>query len=301
MQKYLIVIVGPTAIGKTATAIEVAKAFNTEIISSDSRQFFKEMTIGTAVPDTEELAQIPHHFIQHISILQEYSVGDFEREALSFINNYFKTNDVLVMAGGSGLYERAVTEGLDYFPDVPGNIRETLNSELEEKGIETLQQELKEKDLEYYKKVDLNNPHRVIRALEIIRHTEKPYSFYLNRPKEKREFNIIKIGLHNDREIIYNRINKRVDLMMQNGLLQEAENLYKYRNLNALNTVGYKELFEYFDENISLEEAIEEIKKNTRRFAKRQLTWYRKDQSIKWFNPTKTYEIIDFLKKEINI
>ena len=301
MQKHLIVIVGPTAIGKTATAIEIAKAFNTEIISSDSRQFFKEMTIGTAVPDTEELKQVRHHFIQHMSILQEYSVGDFEKEALSFIDNYFKNNYTLVMAGGSGLYEKAVTEGLDYFPEVPNSVRDNLNLELEKNGIEPLQKELKDNDLEYYKKVDLNNPHRLIRALEIIRHTKKPYSYYLNQPKEKRNFNVIKVGLYNDREIIYNRINKRVDLMIQNGLLQEAEKLYKYKNLNALNTVGYKELFEYLDQNISLEKAIEEIKKNTRRFAKRQLTWYRKDKTIKWFLPSEINEIIGFIESEIKI
>ena len=300
MSNHLIVIVGPTAIGKTATAIEVAKAFDTEIISSDSRQFFKEMTIGTAVPNAGELNQVPHHFIQHISITQDYSVGDFEREAIDFITNYFKNNDTLVMAGGSGLYEKAVTEGLDFFPDVPDEVRQELNFQLRKDGIETLQNELKHTDLEYYNQVDLSNPHRLIRALEIIRHTGNPYSFYLNQPKPKRDFNIIKIGLYNNREIIYDRINKRVDIMLQNGLLQEAESLFKYKELNALNTVGYKELFQYMEGDIPLEKAIEEIKKNTRRFAKRQLTWYRKDKNIEWFLPSETQKIIKFINKKLN-
>ncbi|MGQ3587067.1 tRNA (adenosine(37)-N6)-dimethylallyltransferase MiaA [Ornithobacterium rhinotracheale] len=297
--KNLVVIVGPTAIGKTATAIALAKHFNTEIISSDSRQFFKEMCIGTAVPSPDELSQVKHHFIQQLSIHEDYSVGDFERDAIEFITEYFQKNDFLIMAGGSGLYEKAITQGLDDFPDIPPSVREQLNSDLNEKGLDFLQNELKNKDLAYFEKVDIQNPHRVIRALEVIRHTGKAYSGFLAKNQSKRNFKVIKIGLTLSREEIYNRINRRVDIMIENGLLEEAKNLYKFKNLNALNTVGYKELFRYFDGEISLDFAIEEIKKNTRRFAKRQLTWYRKDENIRWFAPNEIEQIIAYIKSEI--
>ncbi|MGQ1943709.1 tRNA (adenosine(37)-N6)-dimethylallyltransferase MiaA [Ornithobacterium rhinotracheale] len=297
--KNLVVIVGPTAIGKTATAIALAKHFNTEIISSDSRQFFKEMCIGTAVPSPDELSQVKHHFIQQLSIHEDYSVGDFERDAIEFITEYFQKNDFLIMAGGSGLYEKAITQGLDDFPDIPPSVREQLNSDLNEKGLDFLQNELKNKDLAYFEKVDIQNPHRVIRALEVIRHTGKAYSSFLAKNQSKRNFNVIKIGLTLSREEIYDRINRRVDIMIKNGLLEEAKNLYKFKNLNALNTVGYKELFRYFDGEISLDFAIEEIKKNTRRFAKRQLTWYRKDENIRWFAPNEIEQIIAYIKSEI--
>ncbi|MGP2570063.1 tRNA (adenosine(37)-N6)-dimethylallyltransferase MiaA [Ornithobacterium rhinotracheale] len=297
--KNLVVIVGPTAIGKTATAIALAKHFNTEIISSDSRQFFKEMCIGTAVPSPDELSQVKHHFIQQLSIHEDYSVGDFERDAIEFITEYFQKNDFLIMAGGSGLYEKAITQGLDDFPDIPPSVREQLNSDLNEKGLDFLQNELKNKDLAYFEKVDTQNPHRVIRALEVIRHTGKAYSSFLAKNQSKRNFNVIKIGLTLSREEIYDRINRRVDIMIENGLLEEAKNLYKFKNLNALNTVGYKELFRYFDGEISLDFAIEEIKKNTRRFAKRQLTWYRKDENIRWFAPNEIEQIIAYIKSEI--
>ncbi|AFL97666.1 tRNA isopentenyltransferase MiaA [Ornithobacterium rhinotracheale DSM 15997] len=293
------VIVGPTAIGKTATAIALAKHFNTEIISSDSRQFFKEMCIGTAVPSPDELSQVKHHFIQQLNIHEDYSVGDFERDAIEFITEYFQKNDFLIMAGGSGLYEKAITQGLDDFPDIPPSVREQLNSDLNEKGLDFLQNELKNKDLAYFEKVDTQNPHRVIRALEVIRHTGKAYSGFLAKNQSKRNFNIIKIGLTLSREEIYDRINRRVDIMIENGLLEEAKNLYKFKNLNALNTVGYKELFHYFDGEISLDFAIEEIKKNTRRFAKRQLTWYRKDENIRWFAPNEIEQIIAYINSEI--
>ncbi|MGV4529710.1 tRNA (adenosine(37)-N6)-dimethylallyltransferase MiaA [Ornithobacterium rhinotracheale] len=297
--KNLVVIVGPTAIGKTATAIALAKHFNTEIISSDSRQFFKEMCIGTAVPSPDELSQVKHHFIQQLSIHEDYSVGDFERDAIEFITEYFQKNDFLIMAGGSGLYEKAITQGLDDFPDIPPSVREQLNSDLNEKGLDFLQNELKNKDLAYFEKVDTQNPHRVIRALEVIRHTGKAYSSFLAKNQSKRNFNVIKIGLTLSRDEIYNRINRRVDIMIENGLLEEAKNLYKFKNLNALNTVGYKELFHYFDGEISLDFAIEEIKKNTRRFAKRQLTWYRKDENIRWFAPNEIEQIIAYINSEI--
>ncbi|MRJ09032.1 tRNA (adenosine(37)-N6)-dimethylallyltransferase MiaA [Ornithobacterium rhinotracheale] len=297
--KNLVVIVGPTAIGKTATAIALAKHFNTEIISSDSRQFYKEMCIGTAVPTEDELSQVKHHFIQQLSIHEDYSVGDFERDAIEFITEYFQKNDFLIMAGGSGLYEKAITQGLDDFPDIPPSVREQLNSDLNEKGLDFLQNELKNKDLAYFEKVDIQNPHRVIRALEVIRHTGKAYSGFLAKNQSKRNFNVIKIGLTLSREEIYDRINRRVDIMIENGLLEEAKNLYKFKNLNALNTVGYKELFRYFDGEISLGFAIEEIKKNTRRFAKRQLTWYRKDENIRWFASNEIEQIIAYINSEI--
>lgn len=291
MEHSLITIVGPTAIGKTAIAITLAKYLNTEILSCDSRQFFKEMCIGTAIPSALELRSVPHHFIQHISVNTSYSVGDFERESLAFIENFFKKKQSLIMVGGSGLYEKAITEGLNKFPSIPANIREDLNWEWKEKGIEPLQKELRIKDIEYYNKVALENPHRLIRALEVIRFTGKPYSYFLQQPKKKRSFRTIKIGLFDEREKIYQNINQRVEAMMESGLLHEAERLYPYRHLNALNTVGYKELFDYFDGKMSLEKAIDEIKKNTRRFAKRQLTWYRKDKEVQWFKPTEIEEI----------
>ncbi|QTV05476.1 tRNA (adenosine(37)-N6)-dimethylallyltransferase MiaA [Faecalibacter bovis] len=291
--KTLISIVGPTAIGKTNLAIQVAKHFNCEIISCDSRQFYKEMKIGTAVPSDDELAEIKHHFIQNISINGDYSVGDFERDGLAFLQNYFKENDVCVMVGGSGLYEKAITVGFDSFPDVDPKIREDLNKELEEFGIEKLQEELKAADLTYYNEVDIQNKQRVIRALEIIRGTGKPFSSFRNQNTNPRFFNIIKIGLKLPREEMYDRINKRVDIMMNNGLLSEAKNLFHLKELNALQTVGYRELFDYFEGNITKEFAIEEIKKNTRRFAKRQMTWFKKDESVEWFSPFEFDKIIE--------
>lgn len=299
-KKHLIVIVGPTAIGKTSMAIEVAKHFNTEILSSDSRQFYKEMYIGTAVPSKEELSAVKHHFIQHLSVHQAYSVGEFERDAISFINEFFKTHDALVMVGGSGLYEKAVTQGLDEFPEVDPRIRKQLNDELDLMGLTELQEELKEADPSYYEEIDLENPHRVIRALEIIRGTGKPFSSFLSKNSKKRNFETIKIGLTLERSEIYDRINRRVDLMMEEGLLEEVKNLYNLKHLNALNTVGYSELFNYLDEVWELDFAVAEIKKNTRRFAKRQLTWYRKDERLTWFNPKEKQEVIEFIEKQIN-
>lgn len=299
-KKTLIVIVGPTAIGKTALAIAVAKHFKTEVISSDSRQFYKEMYIGTAVPDEDELASVPHHFIQHLSIHQDYSVGDFERDAVQFISHFFEQNDVLVMAGGSGLYEKAVTQGLDHFPDIPPNIREKLKQELEDFGIERLQNELKDKDPEHYQASDIQNHQRLIRALEVIRSTGKTFTSFRSENKKNRNFNVIKIGLQTDREIIYNRINQRVDIMVENGLIEEARGLFQFKELNALQTVGYKELFRFFEGEFTQEFAIEEIKKNTRRFAKRQLTWYRKDGAVNWFQPNQAVEVIQLLEQKMN-
>ncbi|WP_086478065.1 tRNA (adenosine(37)-N6)-dimethylallyltransferase MiaA [Arenibacter amylolyticus] len=284
MDKILISVVGPTAIGKTALAITLAKSFGTEIISADSRQFFREMSIGTAVPSEDELNQAPHHFIQHRGIHEDYSVGDFEREALEKLEELFIKNNVVVMVGGSGLYTDAVTKGLDYFPSVDPSIRTQLNEELLSKGIMHLQEQLKKLDRSYYDTVDLNNPHRLIRALEICIGSGQPYSSFLNKEKEPRSFRTITLGIEADRTILYDRINQRVDLMVSNGLLEEVASLKPYSALNALQTVGYRELFRYMDGELKLEDAIEEIKKNTRRFAKRQLTWLRKREDILWIN-----------------
>ncbi|SHH76791.1 tRNA (adenosine(37)-N6)-dimethylallyltransferase MiaA [Winogradskyella jejuensis] len=284
MNKTLISIVGPTGIGKTALSIELANHFNTEIISSDSRQFFKEMSIGTAVPSKDELKAAKHHFIQHISIKEPYNVGQFEKDAIAKLNFLFQSYDIVVMVGGSGLYSNAVINGLDEFPNLPKHIREELISKLESKGIEPLQIQLKQLDEKAYKTIAIDNPQRLIRALEICIGTGKPYSSFLNKKKPSRSFKTIQIGIIADREIIYERINKRVGIMVENGLIKEVESLIPYRHLNALNTVGYKELFNYFDGELTMDFAISEIKKNTRRFAKRQLTWYRKDETITWFD-----------------
>ena len=284
MNNYLITIVGATGIGKTAFSIQLANYFNAEIISSDSRQFFKEMTIGTAVPSAEELAAAQHHFIQNRSIFENYSVGDFEKDALKKLDQLFNKNNIAIMVGGSGLYTNAVLNGLDYFPEVSPDIRIELTKQIENGEIEELQNKLKKLDIESYNTIAIENPHRLIRALEICIGTGKTYSEYKNKPKEKRNFTPIKIGITADREIMYARINKRVDIMIQNGLVEEAKTLHKHKNLNALQTVGYRELFEYFDGNCTLEFAIEEIKKNTRRFAKRQVTWNKKDTDIIWYN-----------------
>jgi tRNA dimethylallyltransferase len=297
---YLINIVGPTAIGKTSLAIQLANKFNTEIISADSRQFYKEMSIGTAVPSAEELQAAKHHFIQHISIKDNYNVGDFESDAIKKLDELFKNNKIVIMVGGSGLYTKSVLEGLDYFPEVSLEIRQELNLKLEKEGLDSLQQQLHKLDPDYYKIVDLENPHRVIRALEVCISSGKPYSSYLNQPKKKRNFTAISIGLSAEREIIYDRINRRVDLMITEGLMDEAKALFTQRELNALNTVGYKELFSYLEGKDSLETAVSEIKKNTRRFAKRQLTWFRKDQEINWFDyKTPVEEIQQFLNSKI--
>lgn len=262
----------------------MAQHYKTEIISADSRQFFKEMQIGTAAPTKVELASAKHHFIHHKSITDNYNVGAFEKEALQCLETLFKTKNIVIMVGGSGLYVDAVTKGLDDFPTVDSNIRETLNSQLETQGLESLQKQLQTLDPVSYKTIAIDNPHRVIRALEICIGTAKPYSSFLNKEKGKRNFKTITIGLTADREMIYNRINQRVDIMLQEGLLDEVKGLLDYKNLNALNTVGYKELFNYLEGTWDLDFATSEIKKNTRRFAKRQLTWFKRNTDTLWVN-----------------
>ena len=280
----LITVVGPTAIGKTALGIKLAQHFKSDIISCDSRQFYKEMNIGTAVPDEEELAAAKHHFIQNRSVFEDYNVGSFEKDALKKLDELFKENPIQILVGGSGLYVDAVVKGFDYFPDVDPKIRENLTEELNTIGLPSLQKKLKELDPITYQTIAIDNPHRVIRALEICIGTDSPYSSFVNKEKKKRNFNTIKVGLRAEREIIYDRINRRVDIMMENGLLEEAKALYPNKDLNALQTVGYRELFQYFDGNWELEFAVSEIKKNTRRFAKRQLTWFKRDENTIWFD-----------------
>lgn len=301
MTNYLITVVGATAIGKTALSIKLAQHFNAEIISSDSRQFYKEMNIGTAVPSSEELKAAKHHFIQNRSIFDAYSVGQFEKDTLQKLDTLFLKNNIVIMVGGSGLYTNAVINGLDYFPEVAPEIRTELNLQLKNNGILKLQNQLKKLDPESYATLEIENPHRLIRALEICIGTGKKYSEFKNKPKATRNFTPIKIGLCADRTIMYNRINQRVDIMMQQGLLDEVKKLHPYKNLNALQTVGYKELFDHLDGKYTLEFAIEEIKKNTRRFAKRQVTWNKKDQTINWFDfKTDFSEIITTIEKLVS-
>ncbi|MCZ4244551.1 tRNA (adenosine(37)-N6)-dimethylallyltransferase MiaA [Pedobacter punctiformis] len=299
LNKTLIVVVGPTAIGKTALAIELAKHFDTEIISADSRQFYKEMAIGTAKPDTEELAAAKHHFIDSHSVSQLFSTGDFETAALKTIEEIFSRHNTAVMVGGSGLYINAVVNGLDEMPEIDLAIREKLNKQFETEGIGIIQKQLAEYDPEYFAKVDQQNPQRMIRGLEVFLSTGQKLSSMLSATKKERPFNIIKIGLNTDRAVLYGRINSRVDKMMEMGLLEEVKSLLPYRMYNALNTVGYAELFDYVDGKVNLEDAISAIKQNTRRFAKRQLTWFRRDEEIKWFEPHEIKEVTDFIDSKI--
>lgn len=302
MPKVLISIVGPTAIGKTALSINLAKHFNTEIISADSRQFFKEMSIGTAVPTSKELSSVKHHFIHHKSIEDEYSVGAFGKDAISVLDNLYKTQDIVIMVGGSGLYVDAITHGLDDFPEIDSNIRKELNKKLKIEGLNKLQEQLKTLDPDAYKTIAIENPHRVIRALEVCMGSGKPYSSFLKKNKTQRNFKSISIGLTAERNLIYDRINKRVEQMIEDGLLDEAKFLQSKQHLNALNTVGYKELFNYLNGEWELDFAISEIKKNTRRFAKRQLTWFKKDEGIIWFDyKTDIKSIIKHIESRLKI
>ena len=293
--KNLIVIVGPTAIGKTALSIEIAKEYNCDILSADSRQFYKEMEIGTAKPTLSEMDGVIHHFVNNLSIHDRYTAGMFEIDAIKTLEQIYKTNDIAILVGGSGLFVDAVCLGFD---DVPGNqeIRASLIKELEVNGIEALCLELKEKDPEYYSTADINNSRRVLRALEVIRTSGNTFTSYRNKAHKQRPFNIHYIGLNTDREILYNRINYRVDLMVKAGLIDEVKSLFPQRNLPPLNTVGYKELFGKMDNENDLEEAISKIKQNTRRFAKRQITWFNKNKNTRWFNINSNSEVLEYLK-----
>ena len=282
-------IVGPTAIGKTALAVQIAQKFQTEIISADSRQFYIETEIGTAKPSAVELAAAKHHFINSHHITENFTVGDFETQSLAKLNEIFEKNDFAVLVGGSGLYINAVCNGFDDLPRASAELRAQLNQDFLDEGIEPLQRRLQELDPLYFKEVDLHNPQRIIRALEVCISTGIPFSTYRTRSQKTRAFFCVKIGLNTNRGQLYDRINKRVDQMIAMGLEDEAKNLMPYRHLNALNTVGYSELFDYFDGKITRNEAIEKIKQNTRRFAKRQLTWFRKDLEINWFEPSESF------------
>lgn len=304
---YLITIIGPTAIGKTALSIALAQHFGCDIISCDSRQFFKEIKIGTAVPNDEELATATHHFIQNKSIFESYSVGDFEQEALAKLDELFQKNNIQIMVGGSGLYVDAVLKGFDDFPDIDNSIRDEINAKFDDLGIEYLQQQLQELDSEYYTKLStenpqtLQNPQRMKRFVEVCIGSRKPYSSFIGKRKNARNFTPIVIGLEADRELMYERINQRVDIMLNEGLLAEAQSLYPNKHLNALQTVGYRELFDYFDGKTTLDFATEQIKMNTRRFAKRQITWFKRTEDVSWFDYlTSREEIISAIKSKIH-
>ena len=298
-QKTLIVVVGPTAVGKTALAIQLANHFKTSIISADSRQFYQEMSIGTAKPNAEELAQANHYFINSRSIAEDYTAGDFEREALVRLAVLFKSTDVVIAVGGSGLFVRALTEGLDDLPEAGEEIRDKLNEWFRKEGLEPLKQRLQEIDPTYYEKADIDNPQRVIRAIEVFEASGKPISYFMNKQKAERPFQVITIGLNTDREWLYNRINRRVDLMMEAGLLEEVKSLLPFRNKPALLTVGYAEIFEYLDGKISLEDAVSQIKQNSRRYAKRQITWFKKYGNTVWFEPQDKDEIFAYLDQTL--
>lgn len=298
--KFLISIVGPTAIGKTDLSIFLAKNLKTEIISCDSRQFYKDLKIGTCMPSDTYLKLVTHHFIGHMQLKELYSAGDFEKDAIKKINDIFKKKDILIMVGGSTLYEKAVIEGLNEFPKIPLNIINNLNIYLKNKGIIFLQKLLKYKDPIYYNNIDIFNPNRLIRALSIIEFTGKTFSSFHKKNIKKRNFLCIRIGLKINRDEIYERINKRTDLMIKKGFLEEAYKYYNYRFFNSLKTIGYKEIFNFFDGKKSLLESIEEIKKNTRHYAKRQITWYKRESKIFWFHPENKKIILEFLKKKIS-
>lgn len=304
--KYLITIVGPTAIGKTALSIQLAQHFGCEIVSCDSRQFFKEMTIGTAVPNAVELASAKHHFIHNKSIFENYTVGDYEKEAIAKLEDLFLNANYAVLVGGSGLYVDAVLKGFDDIPEIDIAVREQVAQNYQQHGLPYLQEQLQQLDTEYYQKITtenpqtLQNPQRMMRFLEVSLGTGKPYSSFLNQKENQRNFTPIVIGLEAERSVMYDRINQRVGIMINEGLLVEAKNLLPHKELNALQTVGYRELFDYFESKISLNEAVEEIKKNTRRFAKRQLTWFKRKENTQWFDfKTNTEEIINYIKLKI--
>ncbi|OFY97920.1 MAG: tRNA (adenosine(37)-N6)-dimethylallyltransferase MiaA [Bacteroidetes bacterium RIFCSPLOWO2_12_FULL_31_6] len=299
LEKKLIIIIGPTGVGKTNLSIELALHFKTEIISADSRQIYKELHIGTAKPSEKECSTVPHHFINSHSINDLFNVGKYEQECIYLLTKLFQNHNSLILVGGTGLYIDAICNGIDVLPETDIKIRNELENLFAQQGIKALQEKLKEVDIEYYKIVDLNNRHRLIRALEVSLVSGKPYSSFRKKNIAHRTFTPIKIGLNINREALYDRINKRVDGMIKQGLVEEAKNLFPYKHLNAMQTVGYQELFDHFEGKITLEQAIELIKQNSRRYAKRQLTWFKRDKKITWFEPNEKEKIIDFIKLEM--
>ena len=299
MGKTLIVITGPTAVGKTQLCLDIARHFDIPVINADSRQIYKELSIGTAKPTEAEMQGIKHYFVGTLSLQEYYSASLFEQQAIALLGSLFQTSDYALMSGGSMMYIDAVCDGIDDIPTIDDVTRETMKRRLKEEGLERLCEELQRLDPEYYAIVDRQNPKRVVHALEICTMTGKTYTSFRKRERKQRPFRIIKIGLNRDREELYGRINARVDQMMQQGLLKEAESVYGLKDLNALNTVGYKELFEYLNGRWSLEEAVERIKGNTRRYARKQLTWYKKDPQIRWFHPDQKEEIINYILSNV--
>ncbi len=301
LKPLLIVIVGPTAVGKTELSIRLAEFLDTEIVSADSRQIYKEMTIGTAVPNRDELSRVKHHFIQTISVHDYYSAGIYEIEALKKIDELFEQKQQVILVGGSGMYVDAVCKGIDDFPEIDMDVRNELIHRFETEGVDSLRFELMRLDPKSYKHIDLQNPKRILKALEITIQTGKPYFDYLTKPKKERPFDILKIGIERPREDLYARINNRVDLMLSSGLENEAKYFYEIKHLNSLNTVGYKELFSFFDGEIDFDEAVRQLKRNTRHYAKRQLTWFKRDSEIHWFSPDDYSEVLSLIKKNIAI
>ena len=300
MDKHLITIIGPTAIGKTNLAIRIANYFKTEIVSADSRQFYKEMNIGTAKPSNSELNSIKHHLVNNKSINDNYNISDYEKDALKSIKSIFNKNDVAILVGGSGLYINTVLYGLDEIPGISNETRNSLYLDLELKGIKKMQEQLKLLDPASYSAIDINNPRRLIRALEVSISTGKSYSSFLKKKKRKRDFNIIVLGMNQERLDLYKKINTRVDNMVESGLINEVKELYTLKGLNTLNTIGYNEVFNYIEDKYSLDECINEIKKNTRRYAKRQLTWFKSIDRVEWITPDYTFEkVIAYIKNLI--
>lgn len=294
-RKRLIVVVGPTAVGKTHLSIQLAKRFETEIISADSRQVFRELTIGTAKPTQAELAAVKHHFIDHQSIHEPYDSGRYGEEALAKMESLFQSLDQLILCGGSGLYIKSVLEGFDEMPAIPDGIRKQVIEDFQREGLAWLQSEVETRDADYYAEMDTKNPQRLMRALEIIRATGSPASTFRKSNKRQLPFEVVKIGLESNREDLYKAIDERVDKMMSDGLLEETKQLYEHKAANALQTVGYQELFNYIDGKYDLEEAIRLVKRNTRRYAKRQLTWFKKDAEIRWFKPNRLDQVIEYI------
>jgi len=297
--RNLIIVCGPTGIGKTKLAIELAKELDCEILSADSRQVYKEMSIGTAVPTAGELRAVPHHFIRTHSIHNYYNASMFEVEVLSFLSDYFTRKNTMIMAGGSGLYIDAVCKGIDELPAIEPEVREKWQELFKINGLEFLQEKVRTSDPGYFSAADTNNPKRLLKALEVFEMTGKPYSSFLKKTPQERPFSILKIGLNIKRELLYDRINQRVDRMMEAGLVEEAKKLYPYRHLTPLNTVGYKELFAYFEGSVTLEEATEQIKNHSRAYARRQLTWFRRDKDMEWFEPEDRESILRYIESQI--